>query len=253
MAGVIAGLSPSLESLKPQIAESLKGNSGAVTTGGRRSRLRSALVAVQIALSLLLVTQMVLLARAQQRFFSYDPGFETEHVLNVTFASVRAGYKPPVSFYEEVNSRVSAIQGVVYTSLASLAPWNGRTSTTVREVDGTPIAMTGDSRDDPARRDVTSAYLSALGIPLIRGRVFTREELSANAPVVPVVISEAMGNDPATSVIDKHHRCHDVPNLFICDGSSLVTSGRGQPTMTIQALAFRAGEHIAHFAKRGEI
>jgi choline dehydrogenase-like flavoprotein len=62
-----------------------------------------------------------------------------------------------------------------------------------------------------------------------------------------------MGNDSATSVIDKHHRSHDVPNLFICDGSSLVTSGRGQPTMTIQALAFRAGEHIAQFAKRGEI
>jgi choline dehydrogenase-like flavoprotein len=62
-----------------------------------------------------------------------------------------------------------------------------------------------------------------------------------------------MGNDPQTSVIDKHHRTHDVPNLFICDGSSLVTSTRGQPTETISALAFRAGEHIAAFAKRGEI
>jgi choline dehydrogenase-like flavoprotein len=62
-----------------------------------------------------------------------------------------------------------------------------------------------------------------------------------------------MGNDPATSVVDKYHRSHDVLNLFMCDGSSLVTSGRGQPTMTIQALAFRAGEHIARFAKRGEI
>jgi choline dehydrogenase-like flavoprotein len=62
-----------------------------------------------------------------------------------------------------------------------------------------------------------------------------------------------MGNDRATSVVDKYHRSHDVPNLFLCDGSSLVTSTRGQPTMTIQALAFRAGEHIARFAKRGEI
>jgi len=44
-----------------------------------------------------------------------------------------------------------------------------------------------------------------------------------------------------------------VPNLFICDGSSFVTSGRGQPTMTIQALAFRAAERIAAFAARGEI
>lgn len=62
-----------------------------------------------------------------------------------------------------------------------------------------------------------------------------------------------MGNDPKTSVVDRFHRTHDVRNLFIVDGSSFVTSGRGQPTMTIQALAFRAGEHIAGFARRGEI
>jgi choline dehydrogenase-like flavoprotein len=62
-----------------------------------------------------------------------------------------------------------------------------------------------------------------------------------------------MGNDPKNSVVDRFHRAHDVKNLFICDGSSLVTSSRGQPTMTISALAFRAGAHIAAFAKRGEI
>ncbi len=62
-----------------------------------------------------------------------------------------------------------------------------------------------------------------------------------------------MGNDPKTSVVDKYHRAHDVKNLFIVDGSSFVTSGRGQPTMTIQALAFRAADHIADFARKGEI
>jgi len=41
-----------------------------------------------------------------------------------------------------------------------------------------------------------------------------------------------MGNDPRTSVVDRYHRTHDVRNLFICDGSSMVTSGRGQPTET---------------------
>jgi choline dehydrogenase-like flavoprotein len=62
-----------------------------------------------------------------------------------------------------------------------------------------------------------------------------------------------MGNDPRESVVNKYHRAHDVPNLFICDGSSFVTSGRGQPTMTIQALAFRAAELIAGMARRREI
>ena len=62
-----------------------------------------------------------------------------------------------------------------------------------------------------------------------------------------------MGDDPATSVVDRFHRSHQVPNLFICDGSSFVTSGRGQPTMTIQALAFRAADHLRAFASRNEI
>jgi choline dehydrogenase-like flavoprotein len=62
-----------------------------------------------------------------------------------------------------------------------------------------------------------------------------------------------MGNDPKASVVDKYNRAHDVKNLFIVDGSSLVTCGRGQPTMTIQALAFRAGDNIARFAKQHDI
>lgn len=62
-----------------------------------------------------------------------------------------------------------------------------------------------------------------------------------------------MGDDPQTSVIDKYHRTHDVPNLFLCDGSSFVTSGRGQPTMTIMALAFRAAEHIMDAARNNKI
>ena len=62
-----------------------------------------------------------------------------------------------------------------------------------------------------------------------------------------------MGDDPTTSVVDRHHRSHDVQNLFICDGSSMVTSGRGQPTMTIMAMAFRAAEHITAAANDNDI
>ncbi|HZF14781.1 MAG TPA: GMC family oxidoreductase [Steroidobacteraceae bacterium] len=78
-------------------------------------------------------------------------------------------------------------------------------------------------------------------------------------PIVPQTVGVhllgtcRMGNDPKSSVVDKYHRTHDVRNLFLCDGGSFVTSGRGQPTMTIQALAFRAADHIAQFARRNEI
>jgi choline dehydrogenase-like flavoprotein len=62
-----------------------------------------------------------------------------------------------------------------------------------------------------------------------------------------------MGDDPRVSVVDRWNRAHDVPNLFLVDGSSLVTSARQQPTATIQALAYRAADHIHQAARRGEI
>jgi choline dehydrogenase-like flavoprotein len=80
-----------------------------------------------------------------------------------------------------------------------------------------------------------------------------------NQPVLPIdggvhlLGTARMGNDPRDSVVDRYHRSHDVPNLFVCDGSSFVTSGRGQPTLTIQALAYRAAEHIARFARSHQI
>ncbi len=62
-----------------------------------------------------------------------------------------------------------------------------------------------------------------------------------------------MGNDPKRSVVDRYNRAHDVPNLFVVDGSSMVTSGRQQPTCTIQALGYWAADHMIQAAKRGEI
>ena len=62
-----------------------------------------------------------------------------------------------------------------------------------------------------------------------------------------------MGNDPTRSVVNRFNRAHDVPNLFIVDGSSFVTSVRQQPTATIQALAYRAAEAAASSAKKGDL
>jgi choline dehydrogenase-like flavoprotein len=57
-----------------------------------------------------------------------------------------------------------------------------------------------------------------------------------------------MGNDPKTSVVDRYGRSHDVRNLFIVDGSVMVTSGAVNPTATIAALALRTAEHIVDTA-----
>jgi choline dehydrogenase-like flavoprotein len=54
-----------------------------------------------------------------------------------------------------------------------------------------------------------------------------------------------MGDDPKTSVVDRHCRVHDIDNLYVVDGSVHVTNGGFNPVLTIMALAYRAGEHIA--------
>ncbi|MGW1679170.1 GMC family oxidoreductase [Saccharopolyspora sp. NPDC002376] len=54
-----------------------------------------------------------------------------------------------------------------------------------------------------------------------------------------------MGTDPATSVVDEYGRAHDVPNLFVIDGSVFVTSTGVNPTATIMAVALRAMRHLA--------
>jgi choline dehydrogenase-like flavoprotein len=62
-----------------------------------------------------------------------------------------------------------------------------------------------------------------------------------------------MGLDPHKSVVNQYSRSHDVPNLFIVDGSNFVTSARQQPTATIQALAYRAADHMIRAAKAGQL
>ena len=54
-----------------------------------------------------------------------------------------------------------------------------------------------------------------------------------------------MGSDPATSVVDEWCWTHDVPNLFIIDGSTMVTSTGMNPTATIMAVALRSMRHLA--------
>ncbi len=86
------------------------------------------------------------------------------------------------------------------------------------------------------------------------GAVRTAEVFSGPSNGGPHLLGTCrMGNDPKTSVVNADHRAHDVPNLFIVDGSSFVTSGRGQPTMTIQALAFRAADRMAALVKAGKV
>ena len=60
-----------------------------------------------------------------------------------------------------------------------------------------------------------------------------------------------MGNDPRTSVLNRYNQTHDVENLFVTDGSSFVTNGCQNPTLTMMAITVRACDYITHeYAKK---
>ncbi|HEX5787511.1 MAG TPA: GMC family oxidoreductase [Woeseiaceae bacterium] len=132
-------------------------------------------------------------------------------------------------------------------------------STTSLAVDRNNITLDPESRDrwgrpairvtyrDHADDLATAEFLNDKGMAILDAAGAAK---TWSLPLLPTIGGAhllgtcRMGDDPATSVVDRDHRSHDVPNLFICDGSSFVTSGRGQPTMTIMALAFRAADRI---------
>jgi choline dehydrogenase-like flavoprotein len=62
-----------------------------------------------------------------------------------------------------------------------------------------------------------------------------------------------MGDDPERSVTDGYGRTWEVPNLWICDGSVMPTGGGVNPSLTIQALACRTGDHIRELGSRREL
>ncbi len=62
-----------------------------------------------------------------------------------------------------------------------------------------------------------------------------------------------MGDNPKTSVLNKWNQSHDVKNLFVVDGSSFVTGGAQNPTLTIMALSMRASEYLAEQLRKGDL
>ena len=62
-----------------------------------------------------------------------------------------------------------------------------------------------------------------------------------------------MGNDPKSSVLNKHGQAHDVKNLFVTDGAPFVSQANKNPTWTILALSWRTSDYIAAQRRRGAL
>ena len=77
--------------------------------------------------------------------------------------------------------------------------------------------------------------------------------ISEGGEIIHEVGTVRMGDDPATSPLNKYCQAHDVKNLFVADGAPLVSNPDKNPTLTIVALAWRTAEYLAEELKKGNV
>ncbi len=196
--GIFAGLGPALQLSQTRPQEALKGRS---PRAGHRSRLRDAMVVMQLAVSLTLLVGAALLGRSFVRLLRVNPGFNSENVLTVALRPK----DNDVHFYEQLCERVAALPGVAHCGLISNLPlMEGNTSLNVFP-QGTSILPTGESIQSNWRL-VDGGYFSAMQIPLLHGRTFAG--LSPDEALRSVVISAGLARqlwgdaDPVGRQID---------------------------------------------------
>lgn len=191
-AGVAFGLVPAWRFSSPSLGQSLKegGERGGVST--RASLYRSALVAGEVALALVLLIGAGLLLRSLVRLQAVDPGFRTANALTMTVSLPESRYAEPhrkVAFFQELQARLGALPGVTSAALASHLPLAGRSLTADVEPEGQPVP----APNEPRLADyvsVTPGFFRVMGIPLVAGRDLASGDVLEGPPVV--VINAAM-------------------------------------------------------------
>jgi putative ABC transport system permease protein len=201
--GVLFGLAPALQATRPDPAEVLRAGGRSATTDPRRRRFRAGLVAAQIALAVTLLTGAGLLLKSFVRLQQVDPGIQTGPLLTMGLELPRAvtpdrDYVP--RFFEAVLERVRAVPGVVAAGVSSHRPLGGGGMSRRFTVEGQPPAATLSEVANVSARQESAESLQAIGVRLVRGRLFGRQDRPGSERVA--IISETVarrffaGQDP---------------------------------------------------------
>jgi predicted permease len=190
--GFAFSLAPALQAARQVFAPGLRLESRSITAAGRLVSLRSALILVQVALSLPLLFTAALLVRTLQNLRAVDTGFSKENVLLASVNPSLNGYTPERSanFYNDLLARTRALPGVKYASLASDSPLSGGWDVYGIVVEGyTP--KQGERMGTDATI-VSPDYFKTLSIPLVAGRDFNDTDRPGSPPVA--IVSEKMAH-----------------------------------------------------------
>ncbi len=201
LTGLIFGLFPALQTSKPNLSETLKDAGRGATEGRRRQRVRGALVVLEVALALMLLVGAGLLIKSFLRLQRVNPGFNPDNALTVSLSLPQRKYPErdqQAAFYKQLIEKVATLPGVQAAGGTNSMPMAGDFVLGFM-IEGRPPYPAG-SGPSTNYYSVSPDYFKAMGIPLLKGRLFTERDSKETTRVA--IINETMakqffpGEDP---------------------------------------------------------
>lgn len=214
--GIVFGLAPALWATRSDLAGAMK--QGVREGVDRRSRLRSALMVLQVALAVVLLSGAGLFVHSLRNVQSIDPAFDAEHMLRVSIDLKTAGYGDTAraQFYEQAVEALRDAPAVRGAALTTMTPLSGSMYITGFRIPGFEDPATSDpalnlrrmmSGDFPVSITAGPGYFGAIGTPLLQGRDFQPSDRAGSQPVAIVNASFAKHYWPSRNPIGQ---CIDI-------------------------------------------
>lgn len=195
-AALIFGIAPALHTLGGNLAASLK-DRGASSGGAGGNRLRTGLVVVEVALSMVLLVGAGLMLRSFAELQAVDPGFETENIITFTVPVPFATYllsADRAAFASDLRDRISELPGVA--SVGAIAPLP-LARNDLYNVGPYGAAGVSDEEYRANRADfkvVVSGFFETLDIEIVAGRAFERSDEQAESRRVVIIDERVAAN-----------------------------------------------------------
>jgi putative ABC transport system permease protein len=203
VSSVAVGLVPSLRSAGPALQTSLR-EGGRGSGGARRDPLRAFLVATEVALAMTLLTGSGLLIRTAIHLQQVNPGFKPANLMTARLLLPGARYRDPVLIaqaYDQIRSATLQVPGVQHAALVSVVPLTHNQLATSVAPDGRTLSA--DERISVDFRYASPDYFDTMGMPLVDGRDFARDDDASSMKVCIVSASLAKKLWPGERVVGK--------------------------------------------------
>jgi putative ABC transport system permease protein len=165
-------------------------------TGPGGGRARGLLIVAEVALCVPLAVGAMLFVRSYARLISVDIGYHPDHVLTSIILLQNSRYpsvESKIAFYRHLIERLEQLPGVEAAGAANGVPLSGNFGPAWITVEGRQSTAQGDDRPSADEFCITPDYLKAVGIRLMRGRPFTRQDTESG--LRPVVVNEPMAEE----------------------------------------------------------